>query len=162
MLTDTSVGLEKNIKIKSKYPSKLKIQKVKYSKDQLLSSKELLWSQAERLGVEAVGISSKKNKVNVYISEESLKQDVTAGHCLNGTWYDKSDGTTAIGTMYNANDNGTTSYDAGYIIYVSGVTPSVFLNGNTLTIGTTDYSGAYREEGPQERFAMSHIQLSLI
>lgn len=72
---------------------------------------------------------------------------VTAGHCKNQTWYDYSDGTSAIGKMNNGVYSDNSLFDAGFIEYVSGVSPSYFLNGNTMTIGTTDYSGIHREVG---------------
>ncbi|AIQ10877.1 chymotrypsin family serine protease [Paenibacillus durus] len=72
---------------------------------------------------------------------------VTAGHCLNGTYYDLSDGVISIGSMSNANSSSASSYDAGYVTYNSGLNPSVYLNGSTMTIGTTDYSGQYRQVG---------------
>ncbi|EGG37956.1 S1 family peptidase [Virgibacillus sp. LDC1] len=72
---------------------------------------------------------------------------VTAGHCGNRTWYDVSDGSSSIGKMSNAVFSDNSLFDAGFIEYVSGVNPSYYLNGNTMTIGTTDYSGIHREVG---------------
>ncbi len=211
LLTDTSLANEEKIKSIAKFKDKTKIQKVKYSKEKLYSSKEALSALAIELGLEGVGISVEKNKVNVYITEESYKINketilkhidedmvnwvigdlvvkkkaynlypgeqvertvtggeyqcslgfngrangndvgVIAGHCGNGTWYDKSDGTAAIGNMSNGSLLG--NFDAGYIRYTTNVTvtPSVFLNGNSMTIGTTDYAGYYREVGDYVR-----------
>jgi len=75
------------------------------------------------------------------------KVGVTAGHCGNRTWYDASDGTSSIGTMSNATNSNDSLYDAGYINYVSAVTPRAVLNSNTLTIGTFDYNGSRQEFG---------------
>lgn len=72
---------------------------------------------------------------------------VTAGHCLDGTWYDLSDNSSSIGTMSNAVDSDTSKYDGGYINYNSNANRSYVLNGNSLTIGDYDYSGLYREVG---------------
>ncbi|WP_025691796.1 chymotrypsin family serine protease [Paenibacillus zanthoxyli] len=72
---------------------------------------------------------------------------VTAGHCLNGTYYDLSDGVISIGSILNANSSSASNYDAGYVTYNSGLNPSVYLSGSTMTIGTTDYSGQYRQVG---------------
>ncbi|TDL65329.1 hypothetical protein E2R58_17730 [Paenibacillus amylolyticus] len=202
-------NLETVLKSKSKKTDKLKFKYVKYSENELYEGKEKIFKNAESLDLEAVGIDTTQNKVNVYITQENLdsKKDeivsnylnedminwivgdveikdnaydlfpgerieryvdgnswgvcslgfngrasgndvgVTAGHCSNGTYYDLSDGSASIGTMSNANNSSSSSYDAGFVKYVSGVKPSVFLNGSTMTVGTTDYSGAYRQVG---------------
>ncbi|EFM09401.1 hypothetical protein PaecuDRAFT_3938 [Paenibacillus curdlanolyticus YK9] len=70
---------------------------------------------------------------------------VTAGHCGNNTYYDLSDNSSSIGTMTDANNSGY--YDAGSITYNSNAIRSHVLNGSTLTIGTYDYTGTYREVG---------------
>ncbi|CAM3548280.1 MULTISPECIES: hypothetical protein [Saccharibacillus] len=95
----------------------------------------------------SLGFNGRANKTDV---------GVTAGHCLNGIWYDKSDGPLSIGSMFNANNSSNTTYDAGYITYSSIVVPSVYLNGSSLTIGTTDYAGYYRGIGDSVRIHALH------
>lgn len=75
LLTDTSLANEEKIKSIAKFKDKTKIQKVKYSKEKLYSSKEALSALAIELGLEGVGISAEKNKVNIYITEENFKNN---------------------------------------------------------------------------------------
>lgn len=174
-------NLETVLKSKSKKTDKLKFKYVKYSENELYEGKEKIFKNAESLDLEAVGIDTTQNKVNVYITQENLdsKKDeivsnylnedminwivgdveikdnaydlfpgerieryvdgnswgvcslgfngrasgndvgVTAGHCSNGTYYDLSDGSASIGTMSNANNSSSSSYDAGFVKYVS-------------------------------------------
>ncbi|MWC31317.1 hypothetical protein [Paenibacillus sp. MMS18-CY102] len=208
----SSAALENSIKDKSKLKNKLKIKYVKYSRKEIAAAKEKVFSQAEKLKLEAVGINESINKINIYVTQEVLDKNkneilkyvnedmvnwvigdmgikdnayylypgerierkidatnyytcslgfnarvngndvgVTAGHCANGSYYDLSDGSSSIGTMSNGNNSSTTSYDGGYVNYVSGTIPSVYLNGSAMTIGTTDYSGQYRTVGQYVR-----------
>ncbi|RCW40847.1 hypothetical protein [Paenibacillus prosopidis] len=79
LLTELSVDTEKKVKVMSKFKDKIKFKTVKYTKAKLLESKEKLSSLAATLGLEAVGLNGKENKVNVYISKDvfdNKKQEV--------------------------------------------------------------------------------------
>lgn len=211
LVTELPNELKSSVMSTSVFPQNIEYLIVKYSLEELTKAKESLSGKMKELGLEAVGINPKLNKVNVYISQEQydnakeeilnyIDEDmvrwvigelslqtqaynlfpgekiergtaitspacslgfngrangnnvgVTAGHCENGTWYDLSDGSSPIGTMNNAVFSDTSKFDAGYIVYNSSVNPSHNLNGNSLTIGTTDYSGLYRQVGDKVR-----------
>ncbi|WP_195576143.1 hypothetical protein [Paenibacillus sp. 1001270B_150601_E10] len=72
LLTKKVDNLEKRIKEKSKYPDKTKFKYVKYSKKELKNSKKVIYDSANALGLSGVGMNSKTNKVNIYLSEESF------------------------------------------------------------------------------------------
>lgn len=75
LLTDTSFVNEEKIKSIAKFKDKIKFQEVKYSKNQLLSSKESLSASAVELNLEGIGINEELNKVNVYITEENFNKN---------------------------------------------------------------------------------------
>lgn len=75
LLTDTSLVNEVKIKNIAKFKDKIKFKEVKYSKEQLLSTKESLSALAVELNLEGVGINTELNKVNVYITEENFNKN---------------------------------------------------------------------------------------
>lgn len=71
LLTDTSAANQETIKAIAKFKDNVKFQQVKYTQEQLLASKEALSALAAELNLEGVGMNTKLNKVNVYITEDN-------------------------------------------------------------------------------------------
>ncbi|MDO3408338.1 hypothetical protein QWJ34_01005 [Saccharibacillus sp. CPCC 101409] len=74
--TSVSDDMEKRIRERSRYPDELKIERVKYSARQLMSFKDKLAAKAGELKIEAVGIDTAGNRVNVYASDQTDKAGV--------------------------------------------------------------------------------------